>query len=64
MACLIMKLGIDVKAKDLNFNFKYFIESKEHDRYFLSDPLWDETKNVFIDFCHSFFHTYNKKLHI
>jgi hypothetical protein len=31
MACLIMKLGIDVKAKDLNFNFKYFIESKEHD---------------------------------
>ena len=29
MARLIMKLGIDVKAKDLNF--KYFIESKEHD---------------------------------
>lgn len=31
MARLIMKLGIDVKAKDLNLNFKYFIESKEHD---------------------------------
>ena len=36
-----MKLGIDVKAKDLNFNFKYFIESKEHD----SDDIQKNNKN-------------------
>lgn len=41
MACLIMKLGIDVKAKDSNFNFKYFIESKEHD----SDDIQKNNKN-------------------